>query len=217
MNETLQPVRLLIVEDSPGDARLLESLLEALGQPRYEFVVAVTLAKAKAAVAREAFDAVLLDLHLPDADGLATIDGLRAAAPAVPILVMTGGVDERTALEAVSRGADDYLVKGKSDAGLLARAIRYAIDRKRAQAALRQAHDELEQKVRDRTVELAAANQTLRMISECNEALVRAIDEYALIKDICQIIVSVGGYRMAWVGYAENDADKTVEALMKGT
>jgi PAS domain S-box-containing protein len=82
--------------------------------------------------------------------------------------------------------------------------------RKRAEETLKQLHGQLEQKVRERTEELAAANQILRMISECNEAFVRVADEYQLVREVCQIAVRTGVYRMAWVGYAENDADKTV-------
>ncbi|RPI79540.1 MAG: response regulator, partial [Desulfobacteraceae bacterium] len=73
--------------------------------------------------------------------------------------------------------------------------------------------DELEQKVRERTLELQQSNQTLRMISECNQALVRATDEINLIREICGIIRELGGYRMAWVGYAENDAAKSVRTI----
>jgi PAS domain S-box-containing protein len=86
-------------------------------------------------------------------------------------------------------------------------------DRKQAQEALKKAHDELDHKVRERTEELHKANQTLRMISECNEVLVRLADEFELVKEICQIIVRLGGYRMAWVGYAEDDAEKTVQPI----
>lgn len=84
---------------------------------------------------------------------------------------------------------------------------------KAAQEALKKARDELERKVRERTEELRLANQTLRMISECNQALVRAADEYALVHEICQIIVKMGGYRMAWVGLAEEDEARTVRPV----
>jgi PAS domain S-box-containing protein len=83
-------------------------------------------------------------------------------------------------------------------------------ERKRAEEQLRKAHDGLEQMVHERTKELREANRTLRMITECNEVLVRAREEQALMRDICRIIVEVGGYRMAWVGYAEDNDEKTV-------
>ena len=84
---------------------------------------------------------------------------------------------------------------------------------KRADEALKRAHDELDQKVRDRTSELETANRTLRMISQCNEVLVRATDEIDLVQSICRIIHAQGNYRMVWVGYAENDPAKTVRPV----
>ncbi len=86
-------------------------------------------------------------------------------------------------------------------------------DRKKAEEQLRKAHEELEQKIRERTAELTRANRTLRMVSECNQALVRVTDEEELMREICRIVVEIGGYRMAWVGYAENDEEKTVRPV----
>jgi PAS domain S-box-containing protein len=86
-------------------------------------------------------------------------------------------------------------------------------DRKRAEEQLRKAHDELEQKVRARTEELSEVNRTLRMISECNQILMRMTDEEQLMREICRIAVEIGGYRMAWVGYAEENEEKTVRPV----
>jgi PAS domain S-box-containing protein len=86
-------------------------------------------------------------------------------------------------------------------------------ERKLARAALQEAHDALEQKVRERTQELSEVNQTLRMISDCNQVLVRAASEEELVREICHIIHERGGYCMAWVGYAEQDAAKTVRPI----
>lgn len=211
MTKADKPIRLLLVEDNPTDVALLRGMLR--GHGRYEILEAASLREAQAALAQQPFDAVLLDLTLPDCDGLKTIDAFQAAAPAAPIVILTGMTDEAVATAAVRRGAQDYLVKGRTDVVLLVRSIRYAIDRKQAEEALRKANDQLENKVRERTEELRKANQTLRMMSECNEVLVRAADEFDLVKEICQIIVTVGGYRMAWVGYAEDDAEKTVQPV----
>jgi len=92
----------------------------------------------------------------------------------------------------------------------------YGLDvtaRRRAELALQQAHDELEARIRDRTAQLEAANCTLRLISQCNEALVRATDEPDLVRTVCRIIYTQGQYRMVWVGYAENDAARTVRPM----
>lgn len=81
-------------------------------------------------------DAVLLDLSLPDSQGLGTVDALRAQAPEVPILVLTGHVDERTGLKAIRRGVQEYLFKGQTDAALLSRSIAFAVARKQAEQTL---------------------------------------------------------------------------------
>ena len=86
---------------------------------------------------QRAVDAVLLDLSLPDSDGLETFRAARAQAPATPVVVMTGNGDERLALQAVQEGAQDYLVKGDIDGRLVVRALRHAIERARAEAAER--------------------------------------------------------------------------------
>jgi PAS domain S-box-containing protein len=93
------------------------------------------------------------------------------------------------------------------------RMVAYILDntaRKQAEEAIQKAQNDLEQKILERTEELRRANRSLRMLSECNEILVRAQDERALMRDICRIIVEVGGYRMAWVGYSENNDEKTI-------
>ena len=86
----------------------------------------------------------------------------------------------------------------------LAPAIVEALMRKRAEEQLRKAHDELDRKVRERTQELSRVNHTLLMISECNQTLVRVRDENELTSEICRVVVEIGGYLSAWVGYVEN-------------
>ncbi len=86
-------------------------------------------------------------------------------------------------------------------------------DRKQAQDQLKSAYAQLDQKVRERTEELRRANTTLRMLWECNETLMRVTDEEEFMRQVCRIIVEEGGYRMAWVGYAEDDEEKTVRPV----
>jgi PAS domain S-box-containing protein len=135
-----ETVRILLVEDNPAEARLLsETLRDTEG--RFSLAHAETLAGAVAMLAAARFDAVLLDLSLPDSRGLATIARANAAAPDVAILILTGMDDEALALEAIRHGAQDYLVKGKVDARLMARAVRYARERKLLEAARLQAEE----------------------------------------------------------------------------
>jgi serine phosphatase RsbU (regulator of sigma subunit) len=133
-------LRVLLVEDDDGDAFLFEELLR---DADLDVVVERERTVAEAALRLpDDVACVVLDLGLPDADGLAALHRLREAAPDVPMLVLTGLTDAARGLEAVAAGAQDYLIKGRVDGELLARSIRYAIERQRAeviQAQLRAA------------------------------------------------------------------------------
>ena len=125
-------VRLLLIEDNPGDALLLQRSLEMAFPDRYWIAHAASLGEARMALTEHAFHAVLLDLGLPDSQGLRSVEAIRAAAPALPLVAMTGLDDEKLASEAIRRGAQDYLLKGQADAALIARSIRHAIERTQA-------------------------------------------------------------------------------------
>jgi diguanylate cyclase (GGDEF)-like protein/PAS domain S-box-containing protein len=129
-------MRVLLVEDNAGDARLLEfMLMDALSD--YTLVKAASLREATRQIREQDFDIILLDLSLPDSDSQHTFWQVYAEAPAVAIVVMTGLDDEAFAAELVQAGAQDFLVKGSVDERLLSRAMRYAIERKRAEERLR--------------------------------------------------------------------------------
>ncbi|MBI2186132.1 MAG: response regulator [Acidobacteria bacterium] len=125
------PIRLLLVEDNPADARLLRELLRELNAPAFDVTCVERLGEAETVLASETFDAVLLDLSLPDARGLESVARAEAAAPATPLIVLTGLDDQNLAVEAVRAGAQEYLVKGEVSGPLLARVVRYSIERKR--------------------------------------------------------------------------------------
>jgi serine phosphatase RsbU (regulator of sigma subunit) len=142
-------LRVLLVEDDDGDAFLFQELL-ADADLEVAVVRERTVGDAVAQLPGEVA-CVVLDLGLPDADGLAALHRLRDAAPDVPLLVLTGLSDTARGLEAVAAGAQDYLVKGRVDGALLARSIRYAIERQRAevvQAQLRAANITAEENAR---------------------------------------------------------------------
>ena len=109
------------------------------------------------------FDVVLLDLSLPDSERAQTVGSLHSHAPQAAIVVMTGADDEELGLEAVRTGAQDYLVKGQVGPKAITRAIRYAMERKRAETELRQNKDLLELRVRQRTAEL---ERTIAMLGK---------------------------------------------------
>lgn len=124
----------LLVEDDPGYARLIATALRRSRGRQYELVHVDYLSDALVEIKQRTFDAVLLDLTLPDARGLETFARLHKADPELPIVVLSGLDDEQIALSAVQNGAQDYLVKGHTDMRALAQSIAYAIERQRVQA-----------------------------------------------------------------------------------
>jgi len=129
-----EPARVLLVEDDEGDAFLVRELLADVA-PELDVVTARSLAEAEAAITHA--DCVLLDLGLPDTTGLDGLVRLRRRAPDTAVIVLTGHGDAHLGMEAVAAGAQDYLIKGRVDGEMLARAIRYAIVRRRAERSER--------------------------------------------------------------------------------
>jgi serine phosphatase RsbU (regulator of sigma subunit) len=134
--------RTLLVEDNPGDARLIETLLAHARGTRFHLEWARRLKTALHRLANNETDVILLDLSLPpDSRGLDTFEQVHATARDVPIVVLTGSDDEAQAIQAVERGAQDYLVKGQVDSNVLVRSLRFAIERNRRRRAERALHD----------------------------------------------------------------------------
>jgi diguanylate cyclase (GGDEF)-like protein len=132
-----EEISALLVEDNPGDRRLIQEALAEAHYARVRLEHADCLKAAQDALAAREYDIILLDLSLPDSSGLATVEKTADAAPETPIVILTGLDDVNTGIQAVRAGAQDYLVKGEVNGNLLVRAIRYAIERQRMQAALR--------------------------------------------------------------------------------
>lgn len=124
-------LELLLVEDNPGDARLLEETLQEASSVKFDITVVEQLSSALEKLENKSFDIVLLDLTLSDSQGLETCMKLHGRFPETPIIVLTGLDDEELALRALHQGAQDYLVKGTVDYKLLMRSIRYGIERKK--------------------------------------------------------------------------------------
>ncbi len=145
-----EATRILLVEDNPGDARLIREMLAEAEGASFEIDWAPHLSAGLEKLSRGEIDLVLLDLGLPDSRGLDTFVKAYAQAPQIPFVVLSGLDDQNVALGAVREGAQDYLVKGKTDSGLLLRAIRYATERKRIEEELRLANEELRREIEER-------------------------------------------------------------------
>ncbi len=162
-------LNILLVEDNPGDIRLLQEILREVTTTRCQIVPMMTLTAAierlstvRQPSSQERFDVILLDLSLPDSQGIDSFLTLHDRYPNIPIVVLTGLDDETLAISAMQQGAQDYLVKGRVDSNLLLRSIRYAIERERSESALRQAKIELERRVVERTQDLQQTNYRLQ-------------------------------------------------------
>lgn len=156
-------LNILLVEDNPGDIRLLQEILREVTTTRCQITPVMTLAAAIATLSSNInFDLILLDLSLPDSQGIDSLRNLHDRVPNLPIVVLTGSDDETLAILAMQEGAQDYLIKGQVDRSLLLRSIRYAIERERTETALRQAKSELEQRVIERTHDLQQTENDLR-------------------------------------------------------
>jgi signal transduction histidine kinase/DNA-binding NarL/FixJ family response regulator len=132
-----KPIRILLVEDNIGDARLIGAMLAEPQGFLFSLDCADRLSRALQLLTAGTFDVMLLDLSLPDSHGLDTVARARSEAPGVPLIVLTGLDDEAIGVAAVKMGAQDFLVKGQIDGSLMARSIRYAIERKNGEEQLR--------------------------------------------------------------------------------
>jgi len=125
--------QLLFVEDSPVIVRLVCAMLDEAAAGEFDLVHVERLSDALRQLSTADVSCVLLDLSLPDADGLEGLRRIRETAPEVPIVVLSSHEDEMLAVQAVREGAQDYLMKGRADGGLISRSMRYAIARKVAE------------------------------------------------------------------------------------
>jgi len=123
------PLRILLVEDNASDAELIREMFRKERPDSYELTHLLSITDAIRHLAKGGVDIVLLDLSLPDGKGRDTVRRARAAAPDIPVVVLTGLDDEQLAAQAMKEGAQDYLIKGQIQNRALPRALRYAIER----------------------------------------------------------------------------------------
>ena len=128
-----KPIVILLVEDNSGDRRLISEMLAEASNVTFDVKYADRLQAAMEYLDQNRVEVILLDLGLPDSQGLETLKRVYAQVSELPIVVLTGLNDEMIGVQAVNEGAQDYLIKGQVDTHLLRRTIRYAIERKQAE------------------------------------------------------------------------------------
>ncbi len=154
-------INVLLVEDEGSVADLIKEMLKKSNRADFNIERVSTLKEAVGKLEENEFDVVLLDLNLPDSKGLETLDKIHNILYNPAIVVLTGLDDADIALEAVKKGAQDYLIKSEVSSPLLVRSLQYAIERNRIEEALRESCETLEEKVKERTRELSESNRLL--------------------------------------------------------
>jgi signal transduction histidine kinase len=159
-------IKILLIEDNLAEARLLKEILKGSQKNEFHLVAVSRLAEAISLLKQTNFDAILLDLTLPDSQGLESLAPLLIAAPKLPIVVLTNTNDDNLALEAVRLGAQDYLIKREVSLDILSRSLCYAIERKQTEEALRESNEALKMSVIERTNQLEKAQELNQLKTE---------------------------------------------------
>jgi len=189
-------IRILLVEDNPGDAVIINEMLKEIYPKKFELVHFKRLEDSVQHV-NEEFDIVLLDLNLPDSRGIETFNIMNKNAPKMPIIILTGLLDEELAINIVAEGAQDYLVKGNIDKQLLSRSIKYSIERKRIEMDLRKSEEKyriMVEKIESGLFLINSKNEINYVNSQMAGMLGYKIDEllnrdiYSLIKKNCRSV-----------------------------
>lgn len=189
ITDSLPPVKILLIEDNPGDARLVQIALAEQGTHEFSVTWMQRLADALLLIEGEHFDIVLSDLCLPDSAGLATVQAILAHSPAMPVVVLTGSDGREAGQGAIRLGAQDFIAKIELSAEVLGWKLHYAIERQLLKKQLHEANTALEQRVSERTVELEATLQHLALSEHRYRALFEgALDAIFVTDESSQII-----------------------------
>jgi signal transduction histidine kinase len=159
-------LKILLIEDNLAEARLLQEFIKLTKSQNFSLVHVQKLQDGINQLNSEKYDVILLDLTLPDSQGLASIPQLLKQNPSNPIIVLTNTNDEELAIEAVRQGAQDYLVKRHVNPDTLVRSVRYAIERKQFLEQLNQINQTLETQVEEKTAELFKSREINQLKSE---------------------------------------------------
>lgn len=166
-------IKLLLIEDNPPDARVIREMLKTAPPGAFEVKHVIRLDQALQAIQQNQPDVALMDLGLPDSQGLASLTAVLAAHPDLPIVVLTGLNDQTFAVEAVRAGAQDYLVKGRINGEVLVRTLQYALERHRSRR------------------ELALGEAAQRALAETQISILNALPAHIALLNVDGVIVAV--------------------------
>ena len=217
MTATGNGLHVLLIEDNPGDARLIREMFRDAEEltrridPDDEDAEPPTvdhetrLEDGLAAAAERPVDVILLDLNLPDSAGLETLATVDERIEETPIVVLTGVSDQLTGIEAIERGAQDYLVKDEVTSALLVRSIHHAIER---------SHQQRERA--RRREELASLNRLNRIGQEIAHAVITTDTREALEQAVCDRLAAADAYRFAWIGAVSRGGQQVIPRVAAG-
>jgi len=189
-------IRILILEDSDADAELMEREVRKAG-------LAFTSRRTDShdsflsQIKEFSPDIILADYNLPAFDGISALAIAKRECPDVPFIFVSGAIGEELAIDTLRSGAKDYVLKDKLSK------LAPAVNRALAEFEERMGRKKAENR-------LVVYNRKLRMLTHCNEILIHAKAEMELLRQICQAIIYIGEYPMAWIGFMQNDKEKTV-------
>ena len=191
-NISKNTIRVLLVEDNPGDARLIELMFQKSGKDKYKLNHVETLKEAFNNLIEDNFDIIILDLNLPDSEGFKTFEKLYARIPDIPIVVLTGIDDELLGEKAISMGAQDYFTKSNLDRHLFERSIKYAISRKHLMDELKESEKRFKGLFENATIGLYRSTPEGKILM-ANPTML-SITGYLTFDELTSININTDGY-----------------------
>ncbi len=215
----IENMQTLLIEDNPGDVRLIQEMLSETNAGTCQVTVFDRLGTARPALEQGGYDVVLLDLTLPDSMGLATLSNLGPTVATAAVIVLTGLNDEAAAIQALREGAQDYLVKDRMNPEVLWRSISYAVGRKRVELKLLARERELENRTRD----LEEVNAALKVLLKQREADKKELEERIaanfreLVRPLLEKLKTSGlnDRQQAFVEIAENELNNILAPFLR--
>lgn len=213
-----EKIDILMVDDDPGACRLVQMILDE-SPKSLEFIVESTgtLADGLNILAERSFNLVLLDLGLPDSNGIQTVEKFYKAYPNIPIVVLTGLADEEAGIQSIKKGASDYLVKGKFFRDMLIRTIRYALERKEVEQRSRRSEERLRAIMDNIQTGIVLVDAEIHTIVEANPAALEMLGSpmESVIGRTCRDCICLNNNGQCPIADLKQDMDKAERRLAR--